>query len=229
MAGETIRRYRGKPAVLGWNPGDEPGANGLDAGAMFGRYDRFKRLDPDHLVYTVICGASRAGKYVSGTDVLVPDPYPVPEKPIGQVFSSLLAARLVTECAGVGLWSAPQAFGGQGYAKTSGWTRPPTGAEFRALSYLALMAGAKGLMSYVFCDSSFDMMKEPDLLKAVKALPSELKDVIPFVLNGRHRLLSQGEKGRYAVNWEMSGRQLSVSVDCSGNVPVTVVSISKEL
>ena len=224
-ATEVVRRYRDKPAVLGWNPGDEPSLNGLGAETMFCRYDRFKQIDPDHLVYTVVDKAGLGLRYAAGTDVMAPDPYPVPEKSLGMVYSFVTALRQTAESVGSGVWCVPQAFGGQGSARNSGWTRPPTDAEFRAMSYLALMAGAKGLVYYVYYDGGFDLLKEPALLAAVKVFPAELQKVVPFVLNGRLRQRERGEKGRYSAVWEMGEQRLSVAVDISGKVPRSTVNV----
>ena len=46
------------------------------------------------------------------------------------------------------LWAVGQAFGGQKYDKKGAWPRWPDAREFRGMSYLALMAGAKGIIYY---------------------------------------------------------------------------------
>lgn len=216
-----IRRYREKPAVMAWNPGDEPARKGLLAEDMFRLYDRFKQLDPEHFVYTVICVPSRYAKFAPGTDVLAPDVYPVPTLPISNVSDCLAEARIASGRAGCALWGVCQAFGGQHFAKISKWKRPPDGREFRGMSYLALMAGAKGLMYYVYHDGCFVLLKEPELLAAVKAFPAEMSEVAPFVLAGECRQLAKGEKGLYSAMWTDRGQDLFVAVNTT-TVPVRV-------
>lgn len=152
FAAKTVERYRGKAAVLAWNPGDEPEPKGLTPATMFGRYDRFKQLDPDHLAYTVLCEPSQYANYAAGTDVLAPDPYPVPRESIAQIYKRFKEAKAAADAVDTALWCVGQAFGGQRYDKNGSWPRCPTADEFRSMSYLALMAGVKGLIYYTYND-----------------------------------------------------------------------------
>ena len=211
--GPVIEKYRGKPAVMGWNPGDEPARRGIMPEQMFARYDRFKQLDPDHLAYTVICVPSQYGRYASGTDVLAPDPYPVPRKPIDNVYRSLKGAKAESVRVDTALWAVVQAFGGQKYDKSGDWPRCPDAREFRAMSYLALMAGVKGIIYYTYCDNSFDILKEPDLLEAAKTFPAELQGLIPFLLDGKGEQLAENTDGVYAMAWTLGAERRLVAVN----------------
>ena len=211
--GPVIEKYRGKPAVMGWNPGDEPARRGIMPEQMFARYDRFKQLDPDHLAYTVICVPSQYGRYASGTDVLAPDPYPVPRKPIDNVYRSLKGAKAESVRVDTALWAVVQAFGGQKYDKSGDWPRCPDAREFRAMSYLALMAGVKGIIYYTYCDNSFDILKEPDLLEAAKTFPAELRGLIPFLLDGKGEMLAEDADGVYAMVWTLGAERRLVAVN----------------
>ena len=212
---ETIRRYRDKPAVMGWNPGDEPAPKGITPQEMFGRYDRFKQLDPDHLAYTVICVPAQYANYAAGTDVLAPDPYPVPHSSVRSIYERFTEAKSAANAVDTALWCVGQAFGGQRYAKSGGWKRWPNPREFRAMSYLALMAGVKGFVYYTYDDDSFNLLEAPDLLEAVKAFPSELKDVIPFILDGTAERTAEDVAGVYATVWTLGEKRLFVAVNTS--------------
>ena len=209
----VIEKYKGKEAVLGWNPGDEPAPKGITPEQMFARYDRFKQLDPDHLAYTVICVPSQYGRYAAGTDVLAPDPYPVPRHPIDNAYRSFRKAKTESVRVDTALWAVCQAFGGQKYDKTGDWPRCPDAREFRAMSYLALMAGAKGIIYYTYADSSFDILQEPDLLEAARTFPAELQGLIPFVLDGKGELLTEDEDGVYAMSWTLGAERRLVAVN----------------
>ena len=212
---ETIRRYRGKPAVMAWNPGDEPAPKGITPQEMFNRYDRFKQLDPDHLAYTVICVPAQYANYAAGTDVLSPDPYPVPRDPVRTIYARLTDAKAAANAVDTALWSVGQAFGGQGLVN-QGWKRWPNPREFRAMGYLALMAGAKGIVYYTYEDTPwFNILKAPDLLEAMKAFPAELKDVIPFVLDGKAERTAEDAAGVYATVWTLGSKRLFVAVNTS--------------
>ena len=209
----VIEKYRGKPAVMGWNPGDEPARRGITAEQMFARYDSFKQLDPDHIAYTVICVPSQYGRYAPGTDVLAPDPYPVPRHPIDNVYSSLKKAKAESVRVDTALWAVVQAFGGQKYDKSGDWPRCPDAREFRAMSYLALMAGVKGIVYYTYYDGSFDILKEPDMLEAAKTFPAELQGLMPFLLDGKGEMLAEDADGVYAMAWTLGSEQRLVVVN----------------
>ena len=221
---ETVLRYRGKPAVMGWNPGDEPALNGIGPAEMFSRYDQLKRLDPDHIAYTVIASPSCYAAYAPGTDVVAPDPYPVPQPGVRNAFDCLSEAQTAAARVDTAVWSVCQAFGGQGYSSGTSYSRVPTPREFRALQYLALMAGVKGIVNYVYYDSNFDLLKEPELLDAVKAFPREARDVIPFALDGRLARVDQPDGAVLAATWTLGARRLFVAVntgsaECAAKAP----------
>ena len=209
----VIEKYRDKPAVLGWNPGDEPAPKGITPAQMFARYDRFKQLDPDHLAYTVICVPSQYANYAAGTDVLAPDPYPVPKRGVDVVYRRFKEAKAAANRVDTALWAVGQAFGGQKYDKKGAWPRWPDAREFRGMSYLALMAGVKGIIYYTYYDGSFDILKAPDLLEAVKAFPAELRELTPLVLDGKGELLAEDKDGVYAMAWTLGAERRLVAVN----------------
>ena len=212
-AESVIRKYRDKAAVMGWNPGDEPAPKGITPLQMFGRYDRFKQLDPNHIAYTVICVPSQYANYASGTDVLAPDPYPVPRRPFDEVYRRFKDAKAAANRVDTALWAVGQAFGGQKYDKNGAWPRWPDAREFRGMSYLSLMAGAKGIIYYTFYDGSFDIRQAPGLLEAAQEFPAEMKGLIPFILDGKDELLVENADGVYAKAWALGTERRLVAVN----------------
>ena len=209
----VIEKYKGKKAVLGWNPGDEPAPKGITPAQMFSRYDRFKQLDPDHIAYTVICVPSQYANYAAGTDILAPDPYPVPRAPVDVVYRRFKEAKEAADRVDTALWAVGQAFGGQKYDQKGSWPRWPDAREFRGMSYLAMMAGVKGIIYYTYYDGCFDILKAPDLLEAVKAFPAELHELTPFVLDGKGTLLAEDKDGVYAMVWTLGTERRLVAVN----------------
>ena len=212
-AESVIRKYCGKAAVMGWNPGDEPAPKGITPQEMFRRYDTFKQIDPDHIAYTVICVPSQYANYAAGTDVLAPDPYPVPRRPVDDVYRRFKEAKTAANKVDTALWAVGQAFGGQKYDKKGSWPRWPDAREFRGMSYLALMAGAKGIIYYTYYDGSFDIRQAPDLLEAVQKFPAEIRDMVPFVLDGKGELLAEDADGVYAMVWTLGSERRLVAVN----------------
>ena len=212
-AESVVRKYRGKAAVMGWNPGDEPAPKGITPQEMFRRYDTFKQIDPDHIAYTVICVPSQYANYAAGTDVLAPDPYPVPRAPVDVVYRRFKEAKAAANKVDTALWAVGQAFGGQKYDQKGSWPRWPDPREFRGMSYLSLMAGAKGIIYYTYYDGSFDIRQAPDLLEAVQKFPAEMRDMVPFILDGKGELLAEDADGVYAMVWTLGAERRLVVVN----------------
>lgn len=207
-AEDVIAKYRQHPAVMGWNPGDEPAARGVTAEEMFRRYDRFKQLDPNHLAYTVICIPAQYGRYAGGTDVLAPDPYPMPKHNVDDVFRRFQEARQEARKVDTTVWAVLQCFGGYG-----SWSRPPTPQEFRAMTYLALLAQVKGIIYYTYADNSFYLPDSTELYRAVQALPAELEELLPMVMDGQFELHADNVDRVYIGSWNMNGQRRIVIVN----------------
>ncbi len=205
---ETVERYRDHPAVLAWNPGDEPTIHGVSPETMFDRYDRFKQLDPNHLVYTVICNPSEYRRYAAGTDVLAPDPYPIPRAPVATVYHRLKQARLEAERVDTALWGVLQCFGGYG-----SWERPPTARELRAMTYLALLAGVKGIIYYTYGDGQWVVTDHPEQWEAAKTLVPEIERLAPAVMGGESCLLCEGEGDIFAGLFDDDGGRYVIVVN----------------
>jgi hypothetical protein len=83
----------------------------------------------------VFCTAD-AAKYDKALDLIMVDPYPIPNGPAGSVQGAL------DNVIGLGkpVIMCPQAFGGG-----ENWAREPSGREMRLMTYQGLMAGAVGI------------------------------------------------------------------------------------
>jgi hypothetical protein len=138
-----VTTFKNRPAVIGWYMNDEHGLEYLPE--LEARYRKVGEEDENHPVWSV-----NWRKYVligeaHTTDILGVDPYPIPG-----------AITLVSEMAdwaeeaGRGyrpLWLVPQIFDWSDYGREG---RPPTREEVRAMTYLAINHGAKGLIYYSY-------------------------------------------------------------------------------
>lgn len=91
-------------------------------------------------------------------DYLIVSSYPIPEEDPGKVYNAI---KTVVERYGIPVIAVVQAHGKYQYPfyKRDAITgRPPTLDELRIMSYLVIMAGAKGIIYY----SLFDIEKLPD-------------------------------------------------------------------
>ncbi|MBE6366025.1 MAG: hypothetical protein E7053_09835 [Lentisphaerae bacterium] len=207
-----IAEFKHHPAILGWSPGDEPAAHGWSPQVMFGRYTAMKQLDPDHLVFTIVCMPRHYKDYAAGTDIFAPDPYPVPDSPLDMAYGRYKEAGIETRKYGNAFWTVPQCFGGG----NTGWKRYPNPQEYRVLIYMSLISGAKGLINYAYYDDSFMLPDDAkDLYEASMAMPAELASLTPFILNGKLSLLKEDNQGIYAAVWELDGKRAYVILNAS--------------
>jgi hypothetical protein len=210
----AITRYRGRQAVLAWNPGDEPDGSGIPPEEMLARHNRIKDADPDVPTYMTLCVPSAYQKYSAMAEVIAPDPYPIryAAAATAPVFEMISQAVQVATPLGRPIWAIPQAFG---YAQEKNSWRVPTFAEERNMTYLALLAGAKGLVYYTYRDPFFDMRESPELWEGMKTLPAEIAALAPFLLNGQRATLDAGYKDVFAGHWTTAGRHVLCVVNAS--------------
>ena len=208
----VIKRYRDKPAVLAWNPGDEPDGGGVAPEEMFRRYDEFKKADPNHPTYMTLCVPQRYAKYAGCAEIIAPDPYPInrTDPTPGTVYEMLSQARTEAAKYGRPVWGVLQCFG----YKDGGW-RVPTFAECRNMTYLALLAGVKGIIYYTYADQGFRIPDNPDLWAQMKTLPAEMKTLEPALLDGHLVKLETGLADVMAGAWTVDNRVIVCVVNAS--------------
>lgn len=169
-----VEAFRDHPALLAWYLADEP-----DSGVPFAVLEEARRfirnLDPYHPVTLVLMAADRVGDYRGGADILMGDPYPIPHGPVTEVGEWMREARELTEGL-VPLWVVPQAFGGG-----EGTPREPTAAEERALTYLPLINGARGVQYFVR-RPPLGNPKSPVAWSECRTLAMEVAELTPALL-----------------------------------------------
>lgn len=165
---ETVRDH---PALLSWYIADEPGLEYVPQ--LTKVYNLLKELDPYHPVTIVFCqGADHALKFSGTMDIVMADPYPIPQGPPTAVsrtadeFNTAFDFRLP-------LWIVPQAFGGNEW-----WQREPTAREQRVMTYLALIHGARGIQ-YFIRSPQVSFPKSPSMWAECGALALEAAELTP--------------------------------------------------
>jgi len=173
----TVERFKNHPAVLAWNPGDEPDGHGVPPETIRQHIDAIKDIDPNRVTYTTLCVPDQYTTYAPVTEVLSLDPYPVRKGPhfLSAVGECVDRARDAVE-GRKALWVVPQCFGGY-----SAW-EVPSPAEERSMTYQALIHGANGLVYYTYNDGSFSVIDHPELWAEMKKLVAEVKALSPVLL-----------------------------------------------
>ncbi|MCX5670475.1 MAG: hypothetical protein NTU94_04035, partial [Planctomycetota bacterium] len=176
-----VERFRSHPAVLAWYLNDELPATMRDA--LEARYRLVRRLDPDHPTWAVLFQVDELADYRHTCDVLGTDPYPIPDKPVAMAGEWACKTRAATNGA-CAFWQVPQVFDWANYHKNEDPAkhRAPTYDEMRAMTYLALVNGAKGLIYYSFYDLQRDRLGFEARWKDVSRLGEEVRSLMPALL-----------------------------------------------
>jgi hypothetical protein len=139
-----IELFRDHPALLAWYISDEPNGYKIPPETIEEIYNTVKNADPWHPVSVVITAPFlQARRYTKGLDILMADPYPLPELPAS--FVGNITGQLKELVKGKKpLWIVPQAFGGGEI-----WKREPTIQEMRSMTWQAIIKGATGIQYFV--------------------------------------------------------------------------------
>jgi hypothetical protein len=120
----------------------------------------------------VFCQSAAALTYSKGMDICMTDPYPIPNGPITQVVD--FCERIRGDLSDMmPLWVVPQAFGGGEW-----WRREPSRQEERAMTYLSLIHGARGIQYFIRRPVA-DNPTSPDLWSECRRLMLELSQLVP--------------------------------------------------
>jgi hypothetical protein len=171
-----VNAFKSHPTVISWYMNDELGLEYLSE--LEAQYQKVRELDNDHPVWSVHWRKYVLVEEAHTTDILGVDPYPIPAHPITMVSDWADWA----EEAGRGyrpLWIVPQIFNWSDYGRAG---RPPTREEMRAMTYLAVNHGAKGLIYY----SYFNIRDDADYdtrWPQIKGIANEINQLRPVFLS----------------------------------------------
>jgi len=174
-----VNTFKTHPAVISWYMNDERDpATYLTQ--LEERYQKIKELDENHPVWSVHWNTNWLIQEAHTTDIVGVDPYPIGNHPITLVTQMADAAN----GAGKPLWLVPQIFSWTDYPgdprAATGY--PPTREEMRAMSYLAVNHGAKGLVYYSYFnirdDADYDV-RWPE----IKEIANEIDELRPVFLS----------------------------------------------
>ena len=139
-----IKTFMNHPALLAWYIADEPTGNKVTPKTLEEIYKLVKEIDPWHPVSIVFMAPFlSAKKFENALDIVMADPYPIPDLPASIVGD--VAGKLRTEFYGKKpVWIVPQAFGGGEL-----WSREPSIQEIRSMTYQSVINGATGIQYFV--------------------------------------------------------------------------------
>jgi hypothetical protein len=213
-----INTFKDHPALLAWYIADEPNGNRISPGVLEEICRTVRKNDPWHPVSIVLMAPfSSARKYIKATDIIMADPYPVPDNSI--TMPGDVAGRLVKEFKGENpVWMVPQAFGGGEL-----WSREPTSQELRSMTWQAIISGATGIQYFVRQGPNY-FPKSPSAWAECGRIAAEVAELTPWLLSDEETVpVTSAPDGISVSSRYHNGRLLIMAVN-RVNVP-TAVSI----
>ncbi len=140
---ELTTRFANHPALAGWYSYDEPW--GITLSKVVTSYNLLKLTHPAIPVLAAQNNITRFHETSEGVDILIPDPYPIPNVSLRMVAD--VTRHAISSTAGLKpVWTAICQYGG----------KQPNTEELRCMAYLALTAGANGIAIYAWDDRVYD-------------------------------------------------------------------------
>jgi hypothetical protein len=208
---DEVMAFRDHPALLAWYIADEPDGQGVIPDSLLDAYKTIKELDPWHPVTIVFMTPSRAHEYEKVMDIVMADPYPVPNSPLTEVseWTQQLQAEFYPEKP---VWIVPQAFGGAEW-----WKREPTSREIRVMTYLAVIHRASGIQ-YFIRHGLNRFPKSQAMWAECGSMALELAEVAPYLsFSTRHPDVKTSAEAIRAGAWMNRGEILLIAVNTSSS------------
>ncbi len=192
----VVTTFRNHPALIAWYNNDELPFEKKDE--MEGYYRRIKELDPNHPQLTVHYRPGSYRTFLNAYDIAGVDVYPIPKNPVTELSERMDLAWKEAE-GKKPVWAVPQTFawyqhrdpedandtlGRRRLPTPHEWTigRAPTYEETRAMTYLALVHRAKGIIYWCY----YNMSYLPDFVERwhfMKRIGEEVKELFPILLS----------------------------------------------
>jgi hypothetical protein len=176
-----IEKNRNAKSVLAWFFADEPDLNGGTPSQVREINSFIKRIDPNRPTAIVIHRTDRFKEYKDASNILMMDRYPVPNRPLSHIAETTEWA--VKQKGDIGpVWAVLQAFGYQN-PQLKGWgLREPTYDEMRAMTFLSIVHGAKGIFYFTFTGSQYRILQSPEHWNDLKKIVEELNAIYQLLL-----------------------------------------------
>jgi hypothetical protein len=212
---DEIKTFMDHPALLGWYISDEPNGRKVSPGELENIYRTVREIDPWHPVSIVFMTPFlNAKKYSGAFDIVMADPYPVPDHPISMPGDA--AAQLKNEFAGKKpVWIVPQAFGGGEL-----WSREPTVQEIRSMTWQAIINGATGIQYFVRQGPNY-FPKSTATWSECGRMAVEAAELTPWLLSDEQPLAVVSGSGNVQVTSRVHNDQLAIMAVNKINEPVS--------
>jgi hypothetical protein len=201
--------------LLGWYISDEPNNKSITPSQLEGIYKTVKEYDPWHPVSIVFMAPYLTSKkYAAALDIVMADPYPVPEHPVS--LPGEVASQLKQEFAGKKpVWIVPQAFGGGEL-----WSREPTIQEVRSMTWQSIINGATGIQYFVRQGLNY-FPKSAATWSECGRIATEVAELTPWLLSDEETMPVESWSASVIVTSRVHNGQLIIMAVNKINEPVS--------
>jgi hypothetical protein len=230
-------KFGTRPALLAWEVKQRPDAYLIHPDEALALYQILQEVSPTHPVMTTLTYPDTFAEYARATDIVVPWCLPVPQVSVRRVGELVDQARLATQ-GRKPVWAMIQLAGNAWAtdktldAETTG--RLPTPEEVRAMTYLALVHGADGLVYFCYnlqqnqSQDNFRIAQDaPELWAAMPALTAEIREITP-ALNDRVSRVELEDAAEGAVQmalWKRGEGAVIIAVNTSPLATITSFTV----
>jgi len=231
------RKFGQSPALLGWCVMPRPDKKTTPPEVAADVCGRLRSISPSHITLMSLASPSLLRHYSKFPDIVAAWSLPVPAAPITSV-AQMVDAAIQAGSNMHPVWAVIQAAGAAWYSDESldpaGAGRAPTPAEVRAMTYLSLVHGAKGLIYYGYDIPAFTGTRAfklpedaPEIWAELGRINQQLSWLAPVILNGQHRLLPPAADGDIHLGaWDYQGGNYIMAVNTSNQGIVTELTLS---
>ena len=210
-------RWKAHPALLGYWA-DEP--DSTDPACMALAHDTIKQADPDHPAVWCLCVPDKYKQNAASADAIMPDIYPVPSAPLDLIVRQLKQAA--ADAGGKPVWFIPQVFDwvitGGGKVSSPVDFRP-TADEIRAMTYLGIVAGARGIFYWASDTAATnDIVWYPAQWDELLKIAGELRylgDALTVPPVAAQVQVEASGDGLYSAEWLRGDKTILVTVNAS--------------
>lgn len=178
----AVRAFDRHPALWAWYVVDEPDLHWIPPESVRLANSVLKRAGARKPTALVLFQGGSALHYARLTDVLMIDRYPIPWLPLANFGQHVRQARLAAG-RDQPLVAIIQAFDWDYFRDLLAAPvkmRPPTYAELRCMTYLALVLRANGLFYYAFDSRGWKMREQPETWAALQSVVREVNERLPL-------------------------------------------------
>ena len=170
---KDVRRFAGRRVIYAWYLFDEPDLNEKSAEWIAERFRALRAVDQGRPIYLVTWSPKRYAEFMAFCDVFGCAPYPIVrvsqfENELRWVGAAVDAARRAAGPRPV--WAIAQAFWAEPH-----WPRNPTPEELRAMVYIALNHGARGIVYFGYRSGDRPITAHKALFAMMRRINGEIR------------------------------------------------------